>query len=355
MARISFIYRTRHKIVTGGHVYEDKFFKALSGREDLDVEYLTAPRIRGKISKVLSPVRNISLLRKVMKSDLVIFNSSTFGYFLPLMRLLKIFGKRSMVIHHHFIYREMEGGRRRIYHYGELAFLRAADYVLTPSPYISEEIKREVGRDALVCPIPFKRRDISGNRPEPQPGRLLCVATIEPRKGQLYLMKALDLLRRRGVPCHLDLVGKTVDKAYADAVRKEAEDAGLDVTFHGYIDEAGMESLHRQADIFVFPSLMEGYGMALNEAMAYGTPVVCFDNSAMPYSVKDSRNGLLVKNENPAALADALEKIITDRELREKLGKGAYAHALALTGQKEFEEIAYKVTAEACSHHLRQK
>lgn len=67
------------------------------------------------------------------------------------------------------------------------------------------------------------------------------------------------------------------------------------VTFVGRISDEELKSYYSRAYCFVFPSLLEGYGMVLIEAMSYGLPVIAFDNSAIPFTVKNDRNGILVR------------------------------------------------------------
>jgi glycosyltransferase involved in cell wall biosynthesis len=93
------------------------------------------------------------------------------------------------------------------------------------------------------------------------------------------------------------------------------------IKFAGYVDGWSNEitDYYNSADIFVFPSLKEGFGMVLVEAMACGLPVISTNTSAIPEVVGDA--GILVEPRNPRVLADAIIRLIEDIGLRKRLGK----------------------------------
>lgn len=335
MRHIKFVYLKKRPAVTGGQIYDDKFMKAVADSSQLDMEFVTPSPIRNKLQKMLTPIRTLGMWKRLRKNDLIVFNSSTFGYFLLLNICLRLSGTRTMVIHHHFLSREQKGIRKPVYSIGENLFLKTCKYVLTPSPYVAADLEKLRGEAPEVCLIPFELPDIKG-KVDVRQGNLLYIGTIEQRKGLVYLIEALEILKRHGVAYHLDIVGKCIDESYRDMLLRKVEDGGLDVTFHGYVSDAEMTDLKKHADIFTFPSLLEGYGMAINEGMAYGMPVVCFDNSAMPYSVKDGVNGILVPTADVSNYAAAIERVITDRSLRHKLSEGALLHASRLTDETQF-------------------
>lgn len=334
---VNFIYQKKPVYVTGGHIYEKQFIEAIDANPDLTSNYIYAPKRNGLILKLIAPIRNIAIVPKTIRGDISVFNSASFGYFLLPALILRLMNKRVMVIHHHFLYREMKGWRRWVYKLGELSYLRTASHILTPSPYIQSEIKIEINRESILCPIPFAKPDIT-NINAPRPGQLLYVGTIESRKGLHHLIESLKLLKTKGETYHLDVVGKTISEAYKQDLISEIQKEKLDVTFHGFVSSRELDEMWTKADIFVFPSLLEGFGMAINEAMAHGLPVISFDNSAMPYSVKNNNNGILVSTGDVNGFADAISNLTTDRELRSRLSQGALEHAKSLPGMNEFRE-----------------
>ncbi|WP_373002254.1 glycosyltransferase family 4 protein [Marinobacter sp.] len=112
--------------------------------------------------------------------------------------------------------------------------------------------------------------------------RILCVAHLSPRKAQHQLVEALD--RLRALPWQCTLAGSdSRDPHYSRQIRTAIASANLEdrIELVGEVDEAGLASLYRHADFFVFPSLYEGYGMVIDEALAEGLPIISSDGGAL--------------------------------------------------------------------------
>ena len=103
------------------------------------------------------------------------------------------------------------------------------------------------------------------------------------------------------------------------------------VDFVGVVAEAQLPSLYRGADALVFASLYEGFGLPVLEAMACGTPVVTANTSALPEVAGDA--ALLVDPTSVEQIADAMEKIVSDRSLRKQLRKRGWRRQLDFPGQ----------------------
>ena len=93
----------------------------------------------------------------------------------------------------------------------------------------------------------------------------------------------------------------------------------------GHVDDAALASLYANAQFLVMPSLYEGFGLPIVEAMSYGTPVLTANNSSMPEVAGSA--GLLVDALDVESIADGLQEIITNNELRERLAKNAKLNA----------------------------
>lgn len=345
--KILFIYSQGGKIITGGQVYEDMLFQGLKANPNLEVDRIWLNNIAGKWNKYTSGIRNLQLILKVSKYDLVFFNSVQGISFLPLVLLLRLFAKtKTAVIHHHFLHHQTEGARRTFYKMQEMSFMRSADIIVVPSPYILDLCKSIFPKKEIrYWQIPFDK-PTRLTHPVPAPGELLYIGTIEQRKGIAYALDALASLQKRGLQCHLTIVGKTVEQEYRATLDKTIADRGLNVTFTGFISADEKQRLMDKADAFLFPSLLEGYGMVLCEAMMNGLPVVCFNNSAMPYTIKDGYNGILAPNRNAEAMATAIERITTDRILRRQLSQGALAFTASLHTTDSFHRTANREVQE---------
>lgn len=160
--------------------------------------------------------------------------------------------------------------------------------------------------------------------------QLLCVATVTPRKGHAVLVEALNDLRDRR--WHLSCAGSlTRDPGTVAALEHQIERLRLTsrVSLLGELDDAALERYYARADLFVLPSYLEGYGMALADALARGIPVVSTTAGAIPETVPASA-GVLVPPGDSRALGKALARLIDDDEARAGLAAGARAARTAL-------------------------
>ena len=170
--KILFLYSQGGKIITGGQVYEDILFQGLKANPELEVDRIWLNNITGKWNKYTSGIRNLRLLRKAGKYDLIFFNSVQGISFLPLIILLRLFpGTKTAVIHHHFLHHQVEGARRVFYRMQENPFMRSADIIVVPSPYILDlckslfpKMRYATGKSHSTSPeTPFSRTPRKGN------------------------------------------------------------------------------------------------------------------------------------------------------------------------------------------------
>ncbi|MCU1383139.1 MAG: hypothetical protein JWL71_1836 [Acidobacteria bacterium] len=160
------------------------------------------------------------------------------------------------------------------------------------------------------------------NVTQPSDVALLCVATLTPRKGYEMLIQALASMRHRHwrLTCagSLDRDAPTVAR-----VRALLRDHGLDdrVTLAGDLDSAALALEYERADVFVLPTLYEGYGMAVAEALARGLPVVSTATGAIAELVGDG--GIVVAPGDLPAFTSTLSAVIADERLRARLAEAA--------------------------------
>ena len=209
--------------------------------------------------------------------------------------------------------------------------LRAAALTITISDH-NRRLLSEYGPDVaerirvLHCGIDTDAIERRPTEPANDPPRLAMVASLEPQKGHVHLLAAVEILRTRGLPVAVDLVGEGV-------LRPQLEElAGPDVQFHGATRVERAIELTRAADIAVLPGVVladgraDGIPVALMEAMAAGVPVVSTRVSGIPELVVDDITGLLAEPEDPVDLADAIERMLTEPELRSRLTDAARRH-----------------------------
>jgi colanic acid/amylovoran biosynthesis glycosyltransferase len=201
--------------------------------------------------------------------------------------------------------------------------LHEASFVVAISDYnrrLLEELygAEDAGRISVIhCGI---EPDVFAPRAQPEAAgelRALCVASLQDYKGHPYLIEAAGLLRDRGVPFTLQLVGEGEDRP---ALERQIADKGLEgqVKLLGAVPRDRVAELLAGTDVFVLPSVVtpsgkkEGIPVALMEALATEVPVVATQISGIPELIESGRSGLLVPERDPAALADALEQVHRD-------------------------------------------
>lgn len=159
-----------------------------------------------------------------------------------------------------------------------------------------------------------------------QPGFLLAVGTIEPRKNYPRLLAAYRLLKDRGLAPPLVVVGR-VGWAYGSALDELRAERGVHLL--GHVDDPTLRGLYQTAAALAFPSLYEGFGLPLLEAMAEGLPAVVGDAGALPELAGDG--AMLVDPRDVESIAAGLMRVLTDTELRARLAEAGPRRAAGFT------------------------
>ena len=212
-----------------------------------------------------------------------------------------------------------------------------ADVVMVPSRYsagVATEVYDVPAARLAVVPEPIDltewRRRIAAVR-GPAAGRptVLCVARLYPRKRVDDLLVAADLLRKRIPRVQVRIVG---DGPEGPKIRDLHRRLGLDdtVVLLGHVERNVLALEYSRADCFCLPTVQEGFGLVFAEAMAAGLPVVACRAAAVPEVVRDRETGLLVEPRAPAALADALARVLDDERLRKEMGMAGQSSVEAL-------------------------
>ena len=146
---------------------------------------------------------------------------------------------------------------------------------------------------------------------------LVAVARLVPQKGLDVAVRALQ-----GVDASLVVLGEGPERERLESL---ARDLGVRLLLPGRVGD--VTAVLRRADALVHPARWEGFGLALLEAMLCALPVVASRVSSIPEIVVDGETGLLVPPDDPAALQAAIERVLTDEELRLRLGEAGLHRA----------------------------
>jgi glycosyltransferase involved in cell wall biosynthesis len=180
------------------------------------------------------------------------------------------------------------------------------------------------------------------------------VGWLIPIKGVAYLVSAMAKVAEKNPKSLLVLVGKGDDKGEEEIKLKEqVEKAGLTdkVLFLGW--RSDVDEIMGCFDIFVLPSLNEGMGRVLVEAMAAGLPIVASRVGGIPDLVKDGKNGLLVPPADSSALAKAISDLLEDKEKRKRMGEVGTKICQQYSTEAMVEQIddLYRELLEKCSQN----
>jgi glycosyltransferase involved in cell wall biosynthesis len=226
--------------------------------------------------------------------------------------------------------------------------LKQAAAVLAPSESTRRDLldsykiqglgaKVEVIAEGLPQAVP------AGPLPEGiQPGFILAVGTVEPRKNYPRLLAAFRQLRGRSLPFIINgrpgvpelVIAGRPGWAYGDTLKRIAAEPG--VRYLGHVDEPTLTALYESASVLAFPSLYEGFGLPLLEAMSRGVPAVVGAEGALPELALGA--AIAVKPDDVNAIAGALERLLSDAKLRSKLGEEGKHRAESFTWDRAADQ-----------------
>ena len=217
------------------------------------------------------------------------------------------------------------------------AHAHRSDAIVVPSQFTAREVERQLGvpADRITVCSPGAP-DWPPRTVPPNPGYVLFFGTLEPRKNVGTLLDAYEqLLSRRAVP-ELVLAGQPTaeSRPWLDRIRRPPLSGN--VRHVGYVNPADRQRLYEGARVLVQPSLEEGFGIPVLEAMTIGVPVVAANRGALPEVLGDA--GLLVEAEDPAALASALDRLLED----EAFWRASVAKGLQRSRQFRWSETAIR-------------
>lgn len=342
MKKMLIIYPQLDKPLSGGQVIDFEFIKQIKDSALFNVSYLLDADLKSS-SIAYYNYYMVSHFWRLYKYDVIFINSRYYPRLLLFVLLLRLFFFKGKIItyHHHYNFLVNTGVRKLIHRFFELSFLRLMTKVIVPSPYTYQLTQKFIKQHRIeYIEIGFEN-DIKDNKCT-NPWKWLFVGTVESRKGVEYLVKVANILKLRNKEIEIHIVGaiNNIHLDYINHIKNLINQYGLNknVKLLGRVDDDTLCGEYETSRGFIFSSLHEGYGMVLIEAMRYGLPIVTFNNSAMPFTVKNEYNGFLIENKNCEQMADAIEKLSEDNKLYRLLQKNSYDYVRDIQSQDKMKE-----------------
>lgn len=343
MTRVLFDAHQLGRRQTGNETYVRELLRGLRGHADLElvaavergqrpVDVLAPPiQLRRVPSNGFTRLAAMALLARQERPDVV-----HAVYFLPPLTGLPTV----LTVHDISFERFPEFFSRRALVRDRL-FLRASARAASRVITVSETSRRDLVElyrlpEDRVIAIPngvghgFRPREETAWAPYPggRPLRVLAVGTLQPRKNLLRLLDALIVVGRE-IPIRLRVVGP--DGHQAAAIRQRLS-TSVETDIVGWLDDDELADEYRRADLFAYPSIYEGFGLPVIEAMASGTPVVTTTGGSLPEVAGEA--ALLVDPYDVAALADAIRRIAEDGPAATVLRSRGLARAATFTWER---------------------
>ena len=206
------------------------------------------------------------------------------------------------------------------------------DHYRVPEEKISS-IPIGAGAGAMAITLEEARQELAGLDLKLERPYLLTVGNLQPRKNLVRLVEAFNQLVSGGHDIDLVIVGPRHFRA--EDVFQAAQAATGRIHFTGYVSDRQLAACYRCSTAFVLPSLYEGFGLPVLEAMAHGVPVACSNAGALPEVAGDA--AVLFDPRSVEAIAAAVSSILSDTILRDRLSQAGKARAAQFSWRRTAE------------------
>lgn len=303
-----------------------------------------------KMSSLFHLLRDARRIVKEWKPNLVyVTPTSCLPGFLKdylLVRMLKREGCRIIAHLHNVGIKDRQ--EHWFYNFLYSRFFRDIRVILLSARHYPEIQKFVSPERVSVCPNGIAEMSLPAISESSVPN-LLFFSNLLVSKGIIDFVSTCRVLKEKGIPFRAEIAGgETVD---LDGKRLDLllKDAGLDgiAIYHGAAYGAEKAALFARADVFVFPSYREAFGLVALEALSAGLPVVATKVGALLDMVVEGENGFLVEPGDISAMVDRIERLLTDPELRHRMGHAGYVRFHEYYSLNLFEKRITDILADA--------
>lgn len=246
--------------------------------------------------------------------------------------------KKSVITIHDlipFFYKDMHPVSRAYYRFCS-NICKKADKIITVSEYSKKDISK-------VLKIPKEKIEVIYNgidhkrfyakkAPKNKRFRIGFIGGLTKQKNVIALIKAFKELNDKD--CELFIGGK--GKEYDNLVNFVENNEIKNVNFLGYISDSKLPDFYRNLDVFIYPSLYEGFGLPPLEAMACGCPVICSNKYSLPEIIGDA--GILVNPNDVRKILSSIKKVKNNKKIRENMKKKGIRQAKKFSWEKNAKE-----------------
>ncbi len=219
----------------------------------------------------------------------------------------------------------INGARYLLYRFLERGMLRLTPDIIVDTPYVRHEVPPTQNRVHII-PQGIFMDELTSERTKPRdPYLVLSLGVMAPRKGHHHLIESFALLRQRVPQARLVIAGALAIPEYARLLEQTAQKLGISdaVAIRVNLPRSEILDLLGRASIFALHSEEESQGIALCEAMAVGLPIVATRIGGIPFVVDENNNGFLTSFGDIARFADAMARLLTDADLRDRMSIAA--------------------------------
>ena len=278
-------------------------------------------RLRSRLINIYNPPfissKNVLETLSSFDADIVNYNYRWAGSYNK--DLMRYDGKK--VFTYHNMWGEGTGIVRRFSEFNDNRFrkcLDTFDHVICVSDYVRNDLIRRGIPAEKTTTVPSCLNSFPEIGSE-EGDFILSLGRLVKTKGLGYLIESM-----KDVDSKLILCGKGPEKKRLERLIKRYG-LGDRIETRGYVSEEEKERLMSTCKFFVMPSLFESFGLAAVEVMSFGRPIICTDVNGLPDTVQEG--GILIPPKDPVRLAEAMNRLLDDKEERERLAKAARAQA----------------------------
>ena len=212
--------------------------------------------------------------------------------------------------------------------------MKKADTIIAVSEHTKKDIIGLIGKRKIEVIYEAADKKFRPQKVRKSPQTILYIGSNLPHKNLITLLKAFSILLKRLPKAKLVLIGGTLPED--NGLRKEIKKLGIqdNVVFRGYIENTLPE--YSKAGVFVFPSIYEGFGLPVLEAMACGCPVICSNKTSLPEVAGDA--ALYFDGDDTLDLSNKIYKVINNNNLQERMRKKGLERAKMFAWEKTAKE-----------------